>query len=76
MLTIPKSRSDETALTVPKAKFEIFYLQGPEGPVTTLRKLRRSGRKGTKNRRIIKIVTEGGYEWSYHATRGWRKNKA
>lgn len=62
-------------LTIPKATYTIFYLQGNHGPVETLKKIRKAGRKGTPHRRIIKRVVIGGYEFTYHATRGWRKGK-
>lgn len=52
----------------------------------TGRQIKKAGSKGTKNRRVIKTVRIGGsaasgatpfqgYEFTYHATRGWRKNK-
>lgn len=41
----------------------------------TGRQVKKAGRKGTKNRRVIKTVRIGLYEFTYHANRGWRKNK-
>lgn len=39
------------------------------------RQIKKAGRKGDHNRRIIKTVVIGDYEFYYHATRGWRKGK-
>jgi hypothetical protein len=35
-----------------------------------------SGRKGSYGRRIIKTYTLDGYEYQYHATKGWRVRRA
>lgn len=62
-------------LSLPRATYTIFYLQGNHEPVPTLKKNRKALRKGERNRRILKTIVISGYEFSYHATRGWRKNK-
>jgi hypothetical protein len=41
----------------------------------TGRQIKKALSRGSRNRRIIKVVVIGPYEFSYHATRGWRKNK-
>lgn len=61
-------------LTIPKAKYEVTYFQGNSGPVPVLKKIRKCTKKGSKNRRILKVQVIGDYEFSYHATRGWKKN--
>ena len=44
--------------------------------VSRTRKLTRKVRKGNAFCRIIHSFTEGGREWSYHATKGWRSHRA
>lgn len=55
--------------------------------IETLKKVRKTTRKKTSHRRIIKTVIKDGvspqdvangvkYEFNYHATKGWRKNRA
>jgi hypothetical protein len=66
-------------LTLPRAVFVIAsYLQHPKKDTKTpvFKKVRKALRKGVANRRVIKTIIIGGYEWRYHATRGWRRNKA
>lgn len=62
-------------LTIPKAKYDTHYIHGPEKAVPVLKKVRKALRKGEKNRRVIKVVVIGDYEFSYHATRGWRRSR-
>lgn len=62
-------------LRIPKAVYETHYLQGNDGPIPVLKKIRKALKKGKPNRRVINVITIGGYVWSYHATRGWRRNK-
>lgn len=33
-------------------------------------------KKGTPYRRILKVITRNGKEYSYHATKGWRVRRA
>lgn len=33
----------------------------------------KSPHKGKPNARILKTFVEGGYEYSFHATKGWRR---
>lgn len=62
-------------LSIPKATYETHYLHGNFGPIKVYKKIRKALRKGEKNRRIIKTIQIGGYEFYYHATRGWKKFK-
>jgi hypothetical protein len=38
-------------------------------------KRRRIGKRGSRNRRIIAHKEIGAYEYTLHATKGWRKNR-
>lgn len=43
--------------------------------IPTLKKVRKSLSKRSKDRRIIQTIVCLGYEFSYHATKGWRKTE-
>lgn len=43
--------------------------------IPTLKKVRKSLSKRSRDRRIIQTVVRLGYEFNYHATKGWRKTK-
>lgn len=51
--------------------------RAPDGRlIPRLKRVRRCLKKGVLNRRHILVRVEDGYEYTYHATRGWKKRKA
>lgn len=52
-----------------EARFAAF--SGHETP----RSERKIGARGSYNRRIIRTEIVGDYEWSLHATKGWRRRR-
>lgn len=64
-----------SSLRIPKARYETQFIPGNDGPVPVLKKIRRAGKRGSKSRRIVTSVILHGYEYVYHATKGWRRGK-
>lgn len=64
---------------IPRAKFKGATppLRAPDGRIIpTFKKIRRCSKRGTTRRRHIVKVIRDGREYTYHATKGWRVNKA
>lgn len=66
-----------TLLPIRQAVFEIRGERDVEGNILTnvLKKVRRSLSRHSPHRHIIQTFNKDGYEYSYHATKGWRRNK-
>lgn len=64
MSKVTKAEKEET--------FKILASQRPKGG----RRVRTIGDRGTANHRVLHVRNEGGYEISYHVTKGFRKVRA
>ncbi len=65
-------------LRIPKSSWTVtkFLTNEKTGDkIPVYKKVRKALRKGTPKRRLIKTFQKDGYEYTYHSTRGWRKNK-